>query len=161
MTDDEERQQLKRELLAVKLSLKRKQEFWETPRNVAILIGVTAAIAAAIGYWLGRGSAPPTLLFRPIINGNSDSMRTDQFIDAVQTAGIVVIAAMVVYVVLRLERALTTASEKLKEALTTQRALQETIERVWRRVDLLEQNPKVMLDEIRRRLDRLEAGDGH
>ena len=93
MTDDEERQQLKRELLAVKLSLKRKQEFWETPRNVAILIGVTAAIAAAIGYWLGRGSAPPTLLFRPITSGNSDSMRTDQFIDAVQTAGIVVIAA--------------------------------------------------------------------
>ena len=82
----------------------------------------------------------------------------------------------------RLERALTTASEKLKEALTTQRALQETIERVWRRVDLIEsgrqgaqQNDRASRvgrwnkpesrcwtrDLTRPGLDRLEAGDGH
>ena len=49
--------QLRLELLAADVKLRRKQEFWETPRNIAILVGVTAAIAAAIGFWF-RGSAP-------------------------------------------------------------------------------------------------------
>jgi hypothetical protein len=31
----------------------RKQTTWETPRNVAILAGAVAAIAAAAGGWLG------------------------------------------------------------------------------------------------------------
>ena len=56
------------ELLAVELSLKRKQEFWETPRNIAILVGVTALIAGAIGFWLGRESAtPPAPTARPVV----------------------------------------------------------------------------------------------
>ena len=82
MTDDEEKQ-LRQELLAVKLSLKRKQEFWETPRNLAILVGVTAAIAAAIGFWLGRESAgPPAPIARPVASfwdfGDSAQRRTDR-----------------------------------------------------------------------------------
>ena len=97
MADDEEKQ-LRLALLAADLKLRRKQEFWETPRNVAILVGITAAIAAAIGFWLGRQSAPapssglsPAMLF-----GGFDSMNRGQFIDAIQTAGIIVIAAMLV-----------------------------------------------------------------
>jgi hypothetical protein len=166
MTDDEEKQ-LKQELLVVNLSLRRKQEFWETPRNIAILVGVTAAIAAAIGFWLGRTPVPPTAT--PVANAIFGEMRPDQFVDIVQTAGIVMIAAMLFYVVVRLDRALTVAAKKLKGALNNQNALQQGIERVWARIDLIESlqgtqktfiptaELKAMLDEIHRRLDQLEA----
>ena len=126
-------------LLAVELSLRRKQEFWETPRNIAILVGVTAAIAAAIGYWLGRASAPPPPIARPVGIGTYDPVTSSQFMDAVQTAGILVIAAMLVYVVVRLDRTLTGVAEKLQTALGTQHALQEGVERVWKRVEQIEQ----------------------
>jgi hypothetical protein len=36
------------------LDLRRKQGFWETPRNIAVLIGATAAIAGVLGYKIGR-----------------------------------------------------------------------------------------------------------
>ena len=170
MTDDNEKRQLELELLAADLRLRRKQEFWETPRNVAILVGVTAAIAAAIGYWLGRESAlSPSPNVSPVHIGGLGEMRPDQFVDMVQTAGIAVIALMVVYVVIRLDRSLTQAAKKLKAALGNQKALQEGIERVWARVDLIESlqgaqktfiptaELKAMLDEIRGRLDQLEA----
>jgi hypothetical protein len=169
VTEDEEKQ-LKQELLVVDLSLRRKQEFWETPRNLAILVGVTAAIAAAIGFWLGRQSpAPPAPTIGPAAIGDFDSMHNGAFVDAVQTAGILVMAAVLVYVALRLDRTLTTAAKKLKTALGNQKALQEGIERVWARVDLIENlqgtqktfiptiELKAMLDEIRHRLDQLEA----
>ena len=91
MADDEEKQ-LRLELLAADLKLRRKQEFWETPRNIAILVGVSAAIAAAIGFWLGRESAtPPAPLTSPVFSlGYFDKMRGSEFIDAIQTAGIIV-----------------------------------------------------------------------
>ena len=168
MTNDEEKQ-LKQALLAVELSLRRKQEFWETPRNVAILVGVTAAIAAAIGFWLGREATPslPAPHVSPAHIDPFGEMRPDQFIDAVQTAGIVVIALMVVYVVVRFERALTTAAEKVQGALgdvmKQQNQLQQNVRRLWERIDLIEsrENKSAQLDEIRGRLDRLESGDGH
>jgi hypothetical protein len=31
-----------------------KPGFWETPRNIAILLGVVAAIAAVVGYEIGH-----------------------------------------------------------------------------------------------------------
>lgn len=164
MTDDEEKQ-LKRELLALDLSLRRKQDFWETPRNIAILVGLTAAVAAAIGFWLGRESGgPPAPLARPVASLWFGEVRGDEFIDATQTAGIIVIAAMLVYVVLRLERAVTIAAEKMQQALATQQSLHERITRVWQRVDLIESTRntpaaelKVALDEVNSRLDQLEA----
>jgi hypothetical protein len=151
--------------------LRRKQEFWETPRNLAILVGVTAAIAAAIGYWLGRQSPapPPAPSIGPAAVGDFNPMHNGELMDAVQTAGIIVMAALLVYVVVRLDRALTTAAKKLKTALGNQKALQEGIERVWARVDLIESvqgaqktfiptaDLMAMLNEIRGRLDRLEA----
>lgn len=59
MTDDE-RQELKDKLLMADLTLKTKQATWETPRNIAILAGTVAALAAAIGGWTGYkiASAP-------------------------------------------------------------------------------------------------------
>src|SRR5580704_910553 len=53
MTDDEEKE-LKQELLMVDLDLRRKQSFWETPRNIALLLAATAAIAGAVGFKIGQ-----------------------------------------------------------------------------------------------------------
>jgi len=154
MTEDEEKR-LRLELLAVDLSLKRKQEFWETPRNIAILVGVTAAIAVAIGFWLGRESAgPPGPVSRPVATLGLGEVRGDEFVDAVQTAGIVVIAAMLVYVVVRLDRTLTSAAEKIQRALGDQNQLLQNVRRVWERIDLIEaknndpqQNDRAVLGE--------------
>ena len=176
MTDDGEKQ-LRRELLAVELSLKRKQEFWETPRNIAILVGATAAIAGAIGFWLGREStAPPALTARPV-EFWLDGMRGSEFIDAVQTCVLVVMAGVLIIVAVRLNRAVTVAAEKIQGALgdlmRQQNQLQQNVRRVWERIDLIESlqgaqktfSPtielKVMLDEIRSRLDRLEGNNEH
>lgn len=63
MTDDE-RQELKDEIMLADLKLKQRQGFWETPRNIAILVGavaaITAAVAGVIGYKIGS-QPPPTI----------------------------------------------------------------------------------------------------
>lgn len=50
--------------------LKEKQSFWETPRNLAILLGAVAAIVATVaglaGYRAGQqSSTPPQIIFPP------------------------------------------------------------------------------------------------
>jgi hypothetical protein len=57
MTDDE----LRMRLMQADLDLRKKQIVWETPRNIAIVIGAWAAIMAAVFGVLGYkiGSAPP------------------------------------------------------------------------------------------------------
>lgn len=51
----------RRELLRLDVLLRKKQAWWETPRNAAILLGVLAALVGAfagvVGYKIG--SAPP------------------------------------------------------------------------------------------------------
>ena len=49
--------QLKMAVMKVDLLLKRRQGFWETPRNLAIIIAAVAAIAGVIGFKLG--TQPP------------------------------------------------------------------------------------------------------
>jgi hypothetical protein len=65
MTDDEEKQ-LRQELLMADLNLRRKQDMWETPRNIAILAGTIAAIVAAlagsVGYKIGSTPPPPIVI---------------------------------------------------------------------------------------------------
>jgi hypothetical protein len=61
MTDDEEKQ-FRQELLMADLDLRRKQGFWETPRNIVILLGVAVAIAGALGYKIGREPSPPPVV---------------------------------------------------------------------------------------------------
>jgi hypothetical protein len=166
--DDDEEKQLRLELLALDVSLRRKQEFWTTPRNIALLVGVAAAIAAAIGYWLGRMSMLPPPTATPVFSSFDATMTRGEFIDGVQTAGIFIIAALMIYVVVRLDRTVTAASKRLKTMIVKQQGLEEGIERVWKRVELLEslQSQKTfvptaesmaMLKEIRRRIDTLEA----
>jgi hypothetical protein len=171
VTDDEEKR-LKQELLALDVSLRRKQEFWETPRNIAILVGLTAAIAAAIGFCFGRASIiPPAPGVTPATIGSVNGMTgPSQFIDIVQTTGIVVIAFMVVYVVLRLDRTLTAAAEKIQSALTAQSSLAQALERIGKRLEAIERlvrerneilptdKLRLTLEELRGRLDQLEKG---
>ena len=57
MTPQEELE-LKQELLMADVNLRRKQDIWEHPRNIAILVGATAALASAIGYKIGSTPSP-------------------------------------------------------------------------------------------------------
>jgi len=60
MTDETE-DTLRRELLRLDVLLRRKQEWWEHPRNFALVLGVLAALVGAGAGLLGYkiGSAPP------------------------------------------------------------------------------------------------------
>jgi hypothetical protein len=64
--DDDEEKQLRQELLMADLSLRRKQDIWEHPRNIAVLIGATAALVAAgagfLGYKIGQSSSQPPIV---------------------------------------------------------------------------------------------------
>ena len=51
------------------LGLKQKQAFWETPRNLVVIISAavaaTAAFAGLTGYRLGQSSSPVQVIFQP------------------------------------------------------------------------------------------------
>ena len=51
------------------LKLEQKQAFWETPRNIALLLAAVAAIVGAVagftGYRLGQSSPPKQIIFQP------------------------------------------------------------------------------------------------
>jgi hypothetical protein len=64
LSDDEERD-LKEALMRADLLLKDKQAFWETPRNIALLVAAVAAIAGALGFKLGQNSPPTQIVFQP------------------------------------------------------------------------------------------------
>lgn len=53
---------LKRALLEIDIVLKRRQAFWETPRNLAIVGGVVVALFSAVSGWIGFqiGARPPS-----------------------------------------------------------------------------------------------------
>jgi hypothetical protein len=52
---------LEEELLVADLILKRKQVAWETPKNIAIVVGVAVALASAAAGFIGYkiGAQPP------------------------------------------------------------------------------------------------------
>ena len=52
---------LKRALTEIDILLKRRQTFWETPRNLAIIVGVAVAVFGALAGVAGfqLGSRPP------------------------------------------------------------------------------------------------------
>nr|WP_294504947.1 hypothetical protein [uncultured Rhodopila sp.] len=74
LTDDEERE-LKVRLMKADIDLKEKQAFWETPRNIAILVGAVAALLSGLvgtvtyltGYSAGQRSVAgsPQIIFQP------------------------------------------------------------------------------------------------
>lgn len=60
---------LRKELLEMDIKLRKKQDIWEHPRNIAILVGATAAligaIAGVIGYKIGQTPNPPIIINVP------------------------------------------------------------------------------------------------
>ena len=62
MTDDEARYErmVKLKQVEVDIELKQRQLFWETPRNLAIVVATVAALCTALGYKLG--SQPPQVI---------------------------------------------------------------------------------------------------
>lgn len=53
MDGDDEERQLRVTLMRADLDLKRKQSFWETPRNIALLLTAVAGVAGFLGFKLG------------------------------------------------------------------------------------------------------------
>jgi hypothetical protein len=65
-------------------------------------------------------------------------MKNDQFIDAVQTVGIVTIAIVLSYVVVRFEGMLSRSADRLKRVLIHQDKIIETTDRIVRRIETIE-----------------------
>jgi anti-sigma-K factor RskA len=67
LTEDE-RLEFQERTMVAETRLKERQSFWETPRNIAILVGAVAAVVATVAVLAGykAGSAPgPTIVFQP------------------------------------------------------------------------------------------------
>jgi hypothetical protein len=60
MTEDE----LKVAVMKVDLLLKRRQAFWETPRNLTLIVAAAAAIAGLVGFKLGAQPQTITVQFQ-------------------------------------------------------------------------------------------------
>jgi hypothetical protein len=65
-------------------------------------------------------------------------MKNDQFIDAVQTIGIVTIAIVLSYVVVQVEGTLNRAADMLKKVLIRQDEIMEATDRIGRRLATIE-----------------------
>jgi hypothetical protein len=65
-------------------------------------------------------------------------MKNDQFIDAVQTTGIISIAIVLTYVVVGLEGMLSRSADRLKKVLIHQEKIIETTDRIGRRIETIE-----------------------
>ena len=65
-------------------------------------------------------------------------MKNDQFIDAVQTVGIVTIAIVLSYVVVVLEGTLNHCADRLKKVLIHQDKIMEATDRIGRRIETIE-----------------------
>jgi hypothetical protein len=72
-------------------------------------------------------------------------MKSDQVIDAVQTIGIITIAIVLSYVVVRLEGMLNLCADRLKKVLIHQNEIVEATARAGRRIETIE----AMLDANR------------
>jgi chromosome segregation ATPase len=87
-----------------------------------------------------------------------DSMM--MLIDILQTAVLAVIAASLIYAMVRLERALNTAAERVKTAFGQQRDLLANYERLWRKLEALEatiNTTRAGITSMHRRMDETEA----
>ena len=65
-------------------------------------------------------------------------MKEDQFIDAVQTIGIVTIAIVLSYVVMRIEGTITRSADMLKKVLIHHNEIIGAIDRIGRRIETIE-----------------------
>ena len=97
----------------------------------------------------------------------------EQFIDALQTAGIVLNTLVLAYIVIRLERAFNQASVNLRSVLGGQKETLDSLNTVWKRINEIEarvgmKTPNFIeatelearLAALAKRLDDLERGSG-
>lgn len=61
---DQEEQDLRMKVMETDLRLKSKQAFWETPRNIALLLTAVAAVAGLLGFKLGQNQPPQTIIIQ-------------------------------------------------------------------------------------------------
>jgi hypothetical protein len=65
---DEEQKALEQTLVGLEVSLRRKQDIWEHPRNIAILAGAVATIAGVgggfIGFKIGQTPSPAPIIIQ-------------------------------------------------------------------------------------------------
>ncbi len=59
---DDIREKLELQQMEIDVLLKRRQAFWETPRNIALLMAAVAAVAGALGYKFGSQPSPPPVI---------------------------------------------------------------------------------------------------
>jgi hypothetical protein len=63
------RRELEERVMTIDATLETKQAFWETPRNIALLLAAVAAIiggiAGVLGYKIGQNSPPTQIIFQP------------------------------------------------------------------------------------------------
>lgn len=52
-------------MAVMQADLKLKQAFWETPRNIALLLGVVVGVAGVLGFKLGQNTPPMQIIFQP------------------------------------------------------------------------------------------------
>ena len=90
-------------------------------------------------------------------------MKNDQFIDAVQTIGIITIAIVLSYVVVRLEGTLIRAADRLKKVLVHQNEILGATDRIGRRIEAIEAMLEANKAAIEALPDRLNGKryDGH
>jgi hypothetical protein len=95
-----------------------------------------------------------------------------EYVDAIQTVGLILNTLVLAYIVFRLERAFTNASEKLRSVLTHQKETLDSINKVWTRINEIEarvgmkpnlnfiETPELRatLAVLAKRLDDLERG---
>jgi hypothetical protein len=59
---------LRIEQMRADIKLKNKQAFWETPRNIVLIVAAAAGVAGVLGFKLGQkepSSQPPQVIFQP------------------------------------------------------------------------------------------------
>lgn len=74
ISEDEERE-LKVALMRADITLKQKQAFWETPRNLVLIIGALVAlfsiISGVLGYKIGQTPSQTIVIQMPATPGKS------------------------------------------------------------------------------------------
>jgi peptidoglycan hydrolase CwlO-like protein len=84
------------------------------------------------------------------------------WLDLVQTIALIVNSAALVYVIWQLSLSFSNAAEKLRRLINAQHEIQESIERIWKRVDEIEtqqgtRQTVMPLGKLQERLASLEA----
>jgi predicted DsbA family dithiol-disulfide isomerase len=84
------------------------------------------------------------------------------WIQAAQTAALLTVAVAIIYVLNLLRTELRRASNALRDVLRNQKEIEESVERIWKRIDEIETAHGLRVDfeelnRIKRLLDALEA----